>query len=314
MNHSQIIKKITKEIKKYKSFLIASHINPDGDAICSLLIFTHILRFLDRESILLSYHPVPKRLSFLPGVEKIKSRVDGSYEEIIVLDTPIIKRIGIRLSKKVLINIDHHPSNSYFGIINWVESSASATCELLFYFIKEIGLKITEELATLFYTGLYTETGGFSYPNTTKEAMRISTLLLDYGVSPATISQKVSSLSLKDIRLLSEVLHNLEFNDGIATIYLTQKMQQKLKTTDSQADDFIKFPLSLEGVKVAIFLREEGPDLVRVSFRSLGEVDVNRLAKRLGGGGHKTAAGTRLYTSLKRAKRDVLRVAKEFIG
>jgi len=313
MNRSQIIKMITREIKRHNSFLVASHINPDGDGICSLLIFAHILKFFNKESILFSYHPVPKRLSFLPRVERIKSRTDERYEEIVVLDTPIIKRIGIRLPKKVLINIDHHPSNSYFGTINWVEPSASATCELLFYFIKEIGIEITEELATLLYTGLYTETGGFSYPNTNKEAMKISALLLDYGVSPAAISQKVSSLSLKDIRLLSEVLHNLEFTNGIATIYLTREMQQRLKTTDSQADDFIKFPLSLKGVKVAIFLREEGPDLVRVSFRSLGEVDVNRLAKRLGGGGHKTAAGTRLYTSLERAKRDVLKVAREFI-
>lgn len=314
MSRNWIVKRIIKEINDHNSFLVASHINPDGDSICSLLVFNCILKFLDKERVLFSLHPVPKRFSFLPDAKRIGDRIDRVYEEIVVLDTPILKRIGTRLPKKALINIDHHPSNSYFGRINWVESSASATCELLFYLIRSIGLKISEEIATLLYTGLYTETGGFSYPNTTKEAMRIAAALLDYGASPASISQRVSSLSVKDVHLLSKVLHNLEFSSGIATIYLSKRMQESFRASDSQSDDFIKFPLALQGVKVAIFLREEKANVIRISFRSLGEVDVNRLAKKLGGGGHRTAAGTRLYTSLKRAREEVLKVTKSFIG
>ncbi len=307
------MERVIREIRRYKSFLVVSHINPDGDSICSLLTFGKILDFFGKEGVLYSPHPVPLRLSFLPEVERIETRLRAEgYEEIVSLDTPLLSRTG-ELPKGVLINIDHHPSNSHFGRINWVEPKATATCELLYYLIREIGMGISKEVSTYLYTGIYTETGGFVYPNTKKEIMVIATRLLDYGVDPVEVARRVSSLTVEGIKLLSQVLQGLEFNDGIASIYLTKEMQELFRTPDSQADDFIKFPLLLNRVKLALFFREEKPGLVRVSLRSLGEVDVNRLAQKLGGGGHKTAAGLRLKMDLERAKEEVLRVAKRFL-
>ncbi len=314
------IEDILLEIKKRETFLITTHMNPEGDAIGSSLALALALSSIGKKVAVYTLDSVPKTLRFLPFSEKVRQvrRVDERFDAVITVDCGDLERVGFlnkdNIPGDILINIDHHVTNEGFGTLNLVEE-AVASAEIVYQLIKRLGIPVTAEIATCIYTAIMTETGSFRYSNTNLQAFKISKEMVGFGADPWIIAEHVYNRnSMGRIRLLGMILSGLELTgDGkIAWITVKEKMYQETGTTKEDVEDLINFPRSIEGVEVAVLFRESNHDW-KVSLRSNGKVDVSSLALEFGGGGHCMAAGFMIKEStLEDAQKRVIgRVAEE---
>jgi len=305
------IPEISKELALSDHFLVTSHINPDGDAIGSLLAMTSLLRGMGKDVTPVLQDEVPRRYSFLPGVEDIltpeKAAQKGPFEILLILDAGHTERIGkvveILPEDYKLMIIDHHIKEDFAGESYYIDSNASATAELVFEVYEELGVEISEETAMALYTGIMTDTGRFRFQNTTAKAFKISAALLEKGINPSGITKQVFySNPVETVETLSKVLGRIELSpDGkIATTFITSE-EAKI-----DHEGFVNHLISIEGVEVAIFLRPLEENLYKGSFRSTGDVNVSEIASTFGGGGHAKAAGGKISGTLDEVKKKVV--------
>ncbi len=311
-------KAILKEIKKVRKLWVLGHIDPDGDAISSVLLAGRLLEHLGKEYALLLFNKYADKFSFLKGVDKIAHELPTWMPDaILTVDTTDPPRLGFNLPDIKIINVDHHPSNTKFGRFNWVQSERTAACLMVYELLKTAHVPITVHEGEMVFAGLYTETGGFSYPNTTVEAFQVCAEVVELGVGASDIALRMTARDEKNLTLLGAVLATLKIIHGIAIIELTEKMLAKVGLNHSQhdSDSYIRYPVSIPGVKIAIFFREYSEiNEIRMSFRSVKGTDVNQLAAKFGGGGHENAAGARVKGSFAEVKRRVIAEAKEYLG
>lgn len=310
--------KILKHIQVGNRFLVAGHIDPDGDAIASVLLTGRLLDHLGKTYHMFLKHDVPLKFRFLAGGSDISHEPPSwKPDTFISVDTTDPPRLGIEFPPSARrINIDHHPSNVMFGDVNWVDCKRSAACLMIFELLKLAGARISKRESEMVYTGLFTETGAFSYPNVTAEAFEVASEVLRHGVDISSIAFQMTARNEHNLALLGSVLATLEMEDGVATIELTDEMLAKagVGPREQDSDSFIRYPASIPGVKIAIFFREErSTGNVRLSLRSTKNVDVNRLASRFGGGGHFNAAGARIPGDFCEVKMQVVREAKQYL-
>ncbi len=310
------MKKLTEEIRKRNNFLITAHIDPDGDSIGSQLAVFSLLRELGKEAIILSEKETPEKYKFLPFANEIVTEIPERFEygNVAVLDSASLDRIG-RISKhvqgKFIINIDHHPTNRSFGDVNWVVPGASSTSELIYRLVKRMDMRIGADRASCLYAGILTDTGGFTFANTTSDSLRIASLLVEEGADPAYIATQVYlNRSTDDLLLLSRLLATAEVHGGIGTMHLTRSMMKDLRVN---TEGFSNNVLQLKGVEMGILFKETDGE-VKVSLRSRGKIDVSMLARKYGGGGHKAAAACVIPGRLSEVKRELLEVGKRLYG
>ena len=314
---------VKQAIKKFNKFLITSHINPEGDAIGSQIAMACLLRKLGKESVMLDDSPAPNVLRFMKGSEDISKEMprDFNFQAVIILDSPDLARIG-RVNdyiKKdsVIINIDHHISNVNFGKFNWVEPDFSSVGEMVYDLFKAFKIKVDLDEAIALYTAIMTDTGSFRYSNTVSKTHRIAAELVDIGVKPYEIHTKIyETSSIQDTNLLGEALQTMKLTeDGkIAWLWVTKEMLKKTKASLEGTEGIINFARSIDGVEIAILFRETGTEeKVKVSFRSKGKVDVNKLAGSFGGGGHPTASGCTVLGKIEEVEKKILEKAKEMV-
>ncbi|MCX7702863.1 MAG: bifunctional oligoribonuclease/PAP phosphatase NrnA [Planctomycetota bacterium] len=291
-----------KMLEKGKKFLVTSHIYLDGDAVASELVVAKVLRSLGKEYVIVNEHAVPRFLRFLPKSAEIKTYSQGTnyeFDTAVVLDIGAWKRMGlvsemIDLSRHKVLNIDHHCSNDGFGENTLVDSEASSTGEILFHLLKENGFEIDEEAAFLLYVALFTDTGRFTYDNTSPVTLRIAADLLDKGVDTQKVVNEVyRSMTDAQLALQARALSRLAMtgNKKIAWITLYWKDFEETGGEPDDTQEFAEFPRSVAGVVIGMYVREMEDGRVKVSMRSNGGVDLNKFAMRYGGGGHKSAAG-----------------------
>lgn len=318
------IRTIKQAIKKFNKFLITSHINPEGDAIGGQVAIASLLKRLGKEAVILDESPVPHILQFMKGTENILKEMphDFNFQAVIILDSPDLTRIG-RVSEyitkeKIVINIDHHISNINFGRFNWVAPELSSAGEMVFDLFKAFKLKIELDEAIALYVAIMTDTGSFKYSNTSSKTHRIAAELMDIGVMPYEINTKIyEASSIQDTSLLGEALQTMKLTDDrkIAWLWVTKDMLKRTKASLEGTEGIINFARSIEGVEIAILFRETGTeDRVKVSFRSKGKVDVNKLAAGFGGGGHPTASGCNASGKPEEVEKKVLEKAKEMVS
>lgn len=315
--------KIKLAIKKFDKFLISSHINPEGDAIGSQVALVSLLKKLGKEVVILNESPVPHVLQFMKGTEHILKEIphDFNFQAVIVLDCPDLSRIG-RIKEyldraHVVINIDHHISNENFGKINWVSPEKSSAGEMVYELFTLFKIKINLDEAIALYVAIMTDTGSFKYTNTSSKTHRIAAELIDIGVKPYEIYGRIYETStIHDTSLLGEALATLRLSDDgkIAWMWVTKEMLKKTKASLESTEGIINFGRSIEGVEVAILFRETGTEgRVKVSFRSKGKADVNKLAGFFNGGGHTTASGCNVSGEMGDVEKKVLEKAKEMV-
>ncbi len=322
------IREIAEAVRKYDNYLITSHINVEGDAIGSEIALFYMAKQLGKNAIMVNSDPVPDKYKFLPSWDKIV--IGGSigskkYSNVMIADCPTIERCGKVASllkvpkvKINIINVDHHVSNENFGDFNWVDPDASSTGEMIYKLYREMGLSITEDIATALYVAILTDTGSFRYDSTTAETHRICADLLKLGIKPAKIAEKIyETKGLGEIELLAKALMTIKVtkNGKIASMFITKKMLDETKTTADQTDGFVNFARSIQGTEISIFFREDTEDgqKIYVGFRSKGIANVNILATKFGGGGHPKASGCVLTGPLDKVIAKVVKTAEEFL-
>ncbi|MDP2921131.1 MAG: bifunctional oligoribonuclease/PAP phosphatase NrnA [Candidatus Omnitrophota bacterium] len=314
------VRTVKQAIKKFNKFLITSHINPEGDSIGSQIAMASLLKRMGKEAIMLDDSPVPQVMRFLSGSEEIFKEMPNNFnfQAAIILDCPDMARTG-RVSgyikkETAIINIDHHISNVNFGKFNWVDPETSSAGEMVYDLFKAFKVKVNIEEAAALYTAIMTDTGSFRYSNTSSKTHRIIAELIESGIRPHEIHTKIyETSSVQDTNLLGEALQTMKLTDDgkIGWLWVTKEMLKKTKASLEGTEGIINFARSIDGVEIAILFRETGTeDRVKVSFRSKGKVDVNKLAGVFGGGGHPTASGCSVFGKPEDVEKKVLEQAK----
>lgn len=293
---------LVRRIRGGARFVIASHANPDGDAIGSAVGLARLLRALGKGATVWSRDPVPALYRPLPGAERIHVGEEAPagfpelYDAGIVLECPTLDRTGLEseLGRLPLLNVDHHLGNAHYGELNWVDTAAPAVGEMVYRLAQGLGAPLDRETATALFLTLVTDTGCFRFPNAGAAAFDAAAALVRDGARPEQVAEWLyESQPLSTIRLLGEMLQTVELAaDGrVASVLITGEMYRRTGAAASDTEGLIDHPRSIAGVQAVALLRELADGQVKVSLRSRGNVDVERLARRHGGGGHKNAAG-----------------------
>lgn len=310
---------IIQQLNNSNHVLIASHTNPDGDAIGSLLAVGLALNSLNKKTFLFNESPIPAVYRFLPFIELIGHEIKDShaFDTAVILDCGNIHRIG-RYSEivsriPVIINIDHHITNTRFGTSRLIDVSACSTSEIAYRIIKDLGVRINDAIAYSIYTGILTDTGSFRFSNTNKTAFTICEEMIGCGVNPYEVARHVyGTYSLGRIRLLNLALDSIEISENrkLSMMTVTQDMIEETGTQSEDVDGMINYARRIEDVKLAALIHEEkknshqsnGLKNFHVSLRSDGSVDVAAIATSFGGGGHASAAGFDIETTMDKIK------------
>ena len=303
-------------IKENRSFVLTAHVSPDGDSLGSLLAFYEFLIGQGKQVMIILDDILPPVYRILPHWDVIRSvdevgRINADF--LIILDASTSDRIG-RVGEIVhapTLNIDHHVSNRGFTDYRWLDADAAATGELIYRLIDEAKAPITQEMAINLYTAIATDCGFFRYANTKPTTMRIGAELLAHGVEPNIIAEALETVSMNTMRLTVRALQTMAFfaEGKIAIITVTKDML----ANDESTDELITYPRKIEGVDVAVMLKQRDDSSVKVSMRSR-TVDVSQVALRFGGGGHARAAGCSIEGSIEEAREKLLAVILPKVG
>jgi len=297
--------------------LITTHKNPDGDAIGSSLGWFNFLKSLGKDVKVVYRDRIPYFFDFLPGIDKVevKEKLDEQYDWVIITDVSEVKRTGFdSIPAKNSLVIDHHITAEPFTDFAIVEPDISSTCELSYELMLLIDPeRITYEVALPVYTGIFTDTGSFSYNNTSSRTLEVAAELLKKGVDPYVVRFNLFERNrINRFKLLELVLRTLEFalNGKVAHITVYRKFLEETGAFLEETEGFINYPRSIVGVEVAIFFKEIEKESWKVSLRSKGKINVAEIAKKLGGGGHKMAAGYEAEGKLEEVKKNLFKELK----
>ena len=301
-------------LKAAKKLVIVSHVSPDGDTLGSSLALMHALRMLGKDVIMNVDDDISTVYSFLPGIAEYRrfapeESVDADL--LVIVDASSADRAGNALDvvkSPAVLNIDHHKTNTRFADYLYLDSDAAATAEIIYSLLLEMGIKLTRDIATCIYEGIYTDTGSFKYSNTTSNTLKTAAALLNYGVNPSLISDNMELKSRSQVEMLRKVLETLTFLKDGKIAYI--EIPLELYDHNVETDTFISYPRYVEGVEIALLFKQVEANLTRVSFRSK-EIDVAKVALSFGGGGHKKASGCSIYAPLKEAEKVILEAVGE---
>jgi phosphoesterase RecJ-like protein len=291
-------------IKDARRIIIVTHQRPDGDAIGSALALSHYLDDVQILHDLFCVHEAPEEFSYLKHAKRIttdpKLIIEGDHDVLICLDAGDLLYAGIadhlsqREKRHTIINIDHHTTNANYGHVNVVDPEASSTAEIVYHLVNHAGHPISQEMATCLLTGIMSDTGGFSNMATTSSSLHVASQLLALGARIWDIQAHTQkNKPIQTLKLWGTALSRLvKHESGIVTTILTLKDFRDNNVDPKSAEGIINFLNTLDDAKAIILIREDGDGKIKVSLRTTQpDIDVSRVAKAFGGGGHKKAAG-----------------------
>ncbi|WP_457599077.1 DHH family phosphoesterase [Hydrogenimonas sp.] len=283
-------------IESSRHISVVGHLNPDADALGTALGMWWTLRGIGkRVDTVMASRPLPQNLSFLPGFEKIRERVNPKSDLLVSVDCGSFDRLGIeRVEGAKLINIDHHRSNTGYGDIDIVEPAFASASEVAFRLAEYAGWPVPKEGAVNFYAALLSDTGFFGYEGVDGRVFDFAKRLLELGADAEWTARMLrENQPLSKLRLLPKVLSTLQLylQGRAAGLDVTQRMLKESGATVNETDDMVNYARSLATVEVGFLIREESDGSLKVSLRSKSRADVGRIAIAFGGGGHIRAAG-----------------------
>ena len=302
-----------------KKIAIIPHRNPDGDAMGSTLGLYHFLRKNNHEAIVISPNEFPDFLAWLPGSETVKvfekdkencTTLLQEAEIVFTLDFNAFHRTGemekvLEVLDTTYIMIDHHQKPDDYAKYMFSNTSFGSTCEMIYHFINYLEQKdqIDKTIGTCIYTGILTDSGSFRFPNTTGNTHRIVAELIDLGVENTIIPNLLfDNSSYNRLQLLGQALQNLKVIPDHKTSYitLTQEELDNFNHTKGDTEGIVNYGLSIKGILfTAIFIENRDENIIKISFRSQGDFDVNEFARtHFNGGGHRNAAGGKSTVSM----------------
>ncbi len=322
------IERLAEELRPGRLAVLSTHMNADGDACGSVAALARLLAQLGVRSRVVNPTPWPEAFAFLLD-EDIDERTASGAAAIapldcfVTLDVSDMKRLGVladtvRALRVPRLVIDHHiPSEEPPGDVVLADTEACATAELVYDLASVLGLEITLPIATALYCAIVTDTGGFRFSNTSPRTHAIAARLLMTGIDPEEIYRRIyASVSPGRLRLLRDALGTLEVDPaaGIAWISVPADALERYGVSSDDLEGIVEHPRSIAGTRLALFFRDLGYGKVKVSFRSTGDVDVNQLARRFGGGGHAKAAGALIAGKIEDVRERVLEAARELVS
>jgi phosphoesterase RecJ-like protein len=311
------INDISDALTSATNIAITAHIRPDGDAIGSCIGLSRMLKNAGKSPAVIDIEPVPDRYKFMidEGECFDSENFDFSHIDcIIVLDSGSLDRAPEFITKWQsnipIINIDHHLSNTKFGNLNFVDTKASSVGEILCRIASNTGLKINAHTAEALWVSIVTDTGRFSYSNTTPATMSAAAELLSTGINTADINHEIyNAMPLRQLKLRGRALERLTIHENgtVAMVTLSRNDFDELGCTPADTEDIVNLPRSLSGVAIALFLYEfpDTPE-TKISLRTAEPYDASEFCRKLGGGGHARAAGCALPGTVPAASEDIL--------
>ena len=297
---------VVEELRSAQKFLLTTHENPDGDALGSLLGMHGVLQELGKDSCMFlsaEEFPLPWEYRRMP-LDEVVTEPPGDLGDrtVVFLDCGNIDRMPAEFLQQDgvhIVNVDHHHDNTRFGTVNLVDSHASCTAEIVWELAKELGVEMTPAIGDPLYVGLVTDTGKFMYTNTSPRSHRMAAELIEAGVDAHAIYRRLyEQLPYARLLLLSRALNAVErYEEGAVTATsLSRADFEETGADESDSEGIVDHLRAVNGTKVAVLVRELLSDdrsgMRKVSMRSTdGGVDVSRIARSLGGGGHRQAAG-----------------------
>jgi phosphoesterase RecJ-like protein len=291
------IAQIAGAIRSRRRFVVVSHARPDGDAIGSQVAMALALRALGKDVRMVAHDPAPQQMQDFPAVSDIQlvEQLDDLGDAVIFMECGDVRRPGVNgLDKGFVINIDHHPGNTMYGAMNCIDLTAAACGEMVFDLIAALGVPLTVEIATHIYLTILTDTGGFHYSHISPRTFEICRRCVEAGLDPTVVSRTIyDNNNLGRVRIWGAVLNDMRLSaEGrVATLSMDRALAARCGATYDDTEGLINFPLTVKEIQAVVFFKESGPGDWRISMRSKGDVNVNAIARELGGGGHVNAAG-----------------------
>jgi phosphoesterase RecJ-like protein len=314
-SHIKAAGKVLEFIHKNDNFLISAHINADGDAIASVIAMGMLLDYLKKKHYMVLHDAeIDNRFAYLKNFNRIITynfALDLQLRAAIILDSPGVKRLGdvqkLLPNRSQTVKIDHHPAEDDFAVISMADEKASSSTQLVYEILDQANIKFTRDLAETIYTGIVYDTGRFSFSNTTSRDMYIGGKMIDVGVNPSKINDRIFfENSFEAIRTIGKGLAEMEnhLDGAVNVIYLSFEMMSR--NHHGEIEELANYSVAIRGGIVGMFVREIRPRFHKISLRAKGNIDVNKIAKKFNGGGHTRAAGCRLDGTKNEVIRKVL--------
>ena len=299
------LRTIAEAIRGHDRFLVATHENPDGDALGSLLATKLMLEQLGKDVLiyLAGEVPLPREYQFMELGELIREPPTDAHQRVLLaVDCANERRLGpdpsLYRNAALVIDIDHHHDNTRFGQLNYIDGNASSTGEILYDLIGELGAKLTPEIAEALYIAIVTDTGRFQYANTTAKSLRLAAELVEAGADVHRVFQGVyENVAFAKLKLIARALEHAQVYEGgrVVVSHLEKEDFDAAGAEEPYSEGIIDLLRAVEGAEIAALIREpptrNGPTR-RISLRTTAEgVDVSVIARKSGGGGHRQAAG-----------------------
>lgn len=290
-----MLNEVLNQIRRRQTFILTSHARPDGDAVGSALAFCQMLRSMGKQANVVLSGGVPVIYRSLPYSDNVVRTTEQApeAEAAIILECDSVQRTGLTgLDRHYLINIDHHATAQPFADVNWIDPNACATAEMIFCLARAAGVKVSPDIATCLYTAVLADTGSFCFHGTTERTFALAQELVRCGADPVRIAHDLYfSNPISKMRLLGDALTTLRRDDSLVWMHVDREAMERSQASEEDCEGLANYALSIAGIEVALFFREQPDGSFRVSLRSKGAVNVAAVAKTFGGGGHECASG-----------------------
>ena len=326
-------RKIAQFILENDSYLLTTHIFPDGDNMGCVLALSEALASLDKRFACYIDGVIPAMYRWLPGIERIdtdlkvalaKLNEHSACPVLFVVDSGDIHRMGDEFEEWYshfdgleIVNVDHHVSNAVFGTLNWVDPSYSSVGEMVYEILKELGVEITPTIAQNLFVSVYTDTGRFSFSNTSVRSLKYASEYVAAGAEPIKAFRNVyASRTLASFHLQAESFQTLTrfLDDKGCYFWVDRNMLEKTGTSFDDTEGFIDTVRTLRDFLIVVFFKEIDTTDIRVSVRAHPPIDASALMNLFSGGGHPRAAGCRIDKPLHEAIDLFVKKAEKAIG
>lgn len=317
---------IRDQIAAANRILILTHVNPDGDAIGSMLGVAHVLRAFGKHVMPLAMPPTPEYANWLPGMEMVQvynsTTVLPNADLVVVVDTASTERLGAvyaanlsYFEQRPMVVIDHHVTNDGRGTVNLIQPEAASTCELLYQLCIAMEAPVSPEAATCLLLGLTTDTQSFQTSSTRPSSLQAAAALIELGANHGRVIAEVYyALPAASAALIGLSLKTLEVKDGVAWAFVSRDMMRATGAEEEAADEVVRVMQRIAGVQALVLFKERSDGSTKLSLRSRPPHDVARLAQVFGGGGHTQASGATVQAPPHEAAALVLPRLQALIG
>lgn len=303
-------------LNEAQGILLVSHERPDGDAVCSILALGLALQARGQAVQMVLQDGVGSSYGYLEGSDQISRKYSGSPDVVVAVDSAARDRLGRAAGNlQVDINIDHHITNTQFGVINLVDDEAIATCSILAEYFPDLGLELSKPVAEALMVGMLTDTLGFRTSNMSPKALRLAADLMDLGADlPALYHHSLLQRSFEAMRYWGAGLSQLERDQGLVWATLTLEDRKRAGYPGNDDAELVNALSAIQDAEITVLFIEQNKNEVKVSWRSEGQHDVAQIASQFDGGGHRAAAGASVAGDLESAKMKVLNATREAMG